>query len=76
MVENRRYVVVPTSSITNDMREVSQIEVNSNHGKTVFNYHGDKPSCFSSYTGLTRDEWYDIWLNTEKDNWGHEDIVI
>ena len=75
-MHNTRYIIVPTNEVIDDMRNASSIEVNSSHGKTVFSYRINKPSCFSSYDDYSMEEWYDICQNKEKNYWGYPDIDL
>ena len=70
-----KFVIIPTSEVTNEMRSVSEIELISKEtpSKTILNYYNDdKPSVLSNYDGLTDNELYEIRKNEIKFWWGQE----
>ena len=63
-----KYVIVPTSEVTDEMRDASDIEFVSPDGsKTVFDYLENKPSCFNSYDELSLLEWNNIYDDSDGD---------
>mgnify|MGYP003139623232 CR=1 FL=1 len=70
-----KFVIIPTSEVTNEMRSVSEIEIISKGtpGKTILNYYNDdKPSALHKYEGLTDSELSQQRQEEIKFWWGQE----